>query len=74
MNSLDQSIIVEIAAGETLNIEFKSDDKSGGLSDTKVFEAAAALSNAQGGKIYIGVRDNWRNSCFRKAENQLLEK
>lgn len=58
MNSLDQSIIDEIAAGETLNIEFKSDDKSGGLSDTKVVEAAAAMSNAQGGKIYIGVRDS----------------
>lgn len=58
MDSLDQSIIDEIKKGETLTVEFKSDDKRGGLSDSKIVEAAAAMSNADGGKIYVGIRDN----------------
>ena len=43
---------------ETLQIEFKSDVK--GLSDHALLEEVVAMTNADGGDIYIGVEDDGR--------------
>lgn len=44
----------EIPATESLNVEFKSDQK-GGLSDRDLIEAVVCLANAEGGTLYLGV-------------------
>ena len=47
-----------IAAGETLTIEFKSDQ--GPLSDAALLGTVVCLANGQGGTLLIGVEDNGR--------------
>ena len=47
-----------IAGGETLTVEFKSDQ--GPLSDADLVETAVCLANAQGGTLLIGVEDDGR--------------
>jgi ATP-dependent DNA helicase RecG len=45
-----------IAAGETLTVEFKSDQ--GPLADTDLIETVVCLANGQGGTLLIGVEDD----------------
>ena len=47
-----------IAGGETLIVEFKSDQ--GPLSDADLIETAVCLANRQGGTLLIGVEDDGR--------------
>lgn len=44
-----------IAAGETLNVEFKSD-----VNDTELVETVVCLANGPGGTILVGVHDDGR--------------
>jgi ATP-dependent DNA helicase RecG len=41
---------------ESLTIEFKSDRKK--LSDSEIFDVIVALSNTEGGDLYLGIEDN----------------
>ncbi len=43
--------------GETLTVEFKSDQKSG-LSDRDLVAAVVSLANTEGGELFLGVEDN----------------
>lgn len=45
-----------LAAGETLNVEFKSDIKS--LPDREIVAAVVALANTEGGLLLLGVEDD----------------
>ena len=45
-----------IAAGETLTVEFKSDQ--GPLSDADLIETVVCLANGQGGTLLVGVEDD----------------
>jgi len=47
-----------IAAGETLTVEFKSDQ--GPLPDSDLLETVVCLANAQGGTLLVGVEDDGR--------------
>lgn len=46
----------KLSEKETLSIEFKSDRKT--LSDSVIVEEVVALSNTEGGRLYIGVEDD----------------
>ena len=43
--------------GETLTVEFKSDQKSG-LADRDLVAAVASLANTEGGELFLGVEDD----------------
>lgn len=58
--NLNQDLLNEIDAGETLAVEFKSDQRD--WSDSKLCNAVVSMANASGGRIYIGVDDNGRIS------------
>ena len=45
-----------LAKGETLTVEFKSDVKS--LSDRELVVAVVALTNTEGGDLYLGIEDD----------------
>ena len=45
-----------IAAGESLEREFKSDRRQ--ISDTEIYEEVVALANTQGGTLLVGVEDD----------------
>jgi ATP-dependent DNA helicase RecG len=47
-----------IAQGESLTVEFKSDQ--GPLPDTDLIETAVCLANGQGGMLLVGVEDDRR--------------
>ncbi|HEC34093.1 MAG TPA: ATP-binding protein [Chloroflexi bacterium] len=47
-----------IAGGESLTVEFKSDQ--GPLSDADLIETVACLANGQGGILLVGVEDDGR--------------
>jgi ATP-dependent DNA helicase RecG len=54
----EQALRALIAAGETLTVEFKSDQ--GPLSDSELIEAIACLANGRGGTLLIGIEDDGR--------------
>lgn len=54
----EQELRQLIAAGETLTVEFKSDQ--GPLSDGELIEAVICLANGRGGTLLIGVEDDGR--------------
>lgn len=54
----EQELRALIAGGETLTVEFKSDQ--GPLSDNELIEAVACLANGQGGTLLIGIEDDGR--------------
>ena len=56
MNEPDLQAI--LAQGESMTVEFKSDQ--GPLSDTDLVETAACLANGQGGTLLVGVEDDGR--------------
>jgi ATP-dependent DNA helicase RecG len=45
-----------IAAGESLQVEFKSDQRQ--ISDAEIYEEVVALANTSGGTLLIGVQDD----------------
>jgi len=45
-----------LKAGETLTVEFKSDQNC--LPDRELVAAIVALANTEGGDLYLGVEDN----------------
>lgn len=45
-----------IAEGESLQVEFKSDQRQ--ISDAEIYEEVVALANTSGGTLLIGVEDN----------------
>lgn len=49
--------MISLPSKESLTVEFKSDPK-GGLKDSIVVEAVVGLTNAEGGKLYIGISDD----------------
>jgi len=54
----EQELRTLIAGGETLTVEFKSDQ--GPLSDNDLIEAIVCLANGRGGALLIGVEDDGR--------------
>lgn len=54
----EETLRALIAGGETLTVEFKSDQ--GPLPDADLIEAVACLANGQGGTLLIGVEDDGR--------------
>lgn len=54
----EQELRAFLAGGETLTVEFKSDQ--GPLPDADLIEAVACLANGQGGTLLIGVEDDGR--------------
>jgi len=52
----EQTLRDLIAGGETLTVEFKSDQ--GPLSDAELLETVVCLANGQGGTLLIGVEDD----------------
>ncbi|MCI7730791.1 ATP-binding protein [Enorma burkinafasonensis] len=57
--------MVELPAKESLDVEFKSDRKT--LSDNVIVEEVVALSNTEGGSLYIGVEDDGTPSGAQPA-------
>ncbi|MHB1768354.1 MAG: ATP-binding protein [Phycisphaerae bacterium] len=51
----EQQLQSLIQAGETLTVEFKSDQKQ--ISDATIYEEIVAMANSQGGTLLIGVED-----------------
>ena len=51
-----EQLVQQIAHGETLNLEFKSDRRR--ISDREIYEEIVAMANASGGMVLIGVEDN----------------
>jgi ATP-dependent DNA helicase RecG len=51
-----EQLVQQIAHGETLNLEFKSDRRR--ISDREIYEEIVAMANASGGMLLIGVEDN----------------
>ena len=47
---------LELPKKETLTVEFKSDQKL--LSDGEIIDTVVALSNTEGGSLYLGVEDD----------------
>ncbi|MFH0825647.1 MAG: ATP-binding protein [Pseudomonadota bacterium] len=56
MNPSEQDLKDILAKGETLTVEFKSDRKP--LSDRELVAAVVALTNTEGGEVYLGVEDD----------------
>ena len=56
MEEMEHPILEEIAQGETLTQEFKSDRKS--LPDRELVAAVMALANTEGGLLFLGVEDD----------------
>lgn len=56
MAEIEHSILHEIALGETLTQEFKSDRQS--LPDREMVAAVVALANTEGGVLLLGVEDD----------------
>jgi len=56
MMTREQDIVRKIRHGESLRLEFKSDLKC--LSDRDLVTAVVALSNTEGGELFLGVEDN----------------
>jgi len=54
----EQELRAFLAGGETLMVEFKSDQ--GPLPDADLIETVACLANGQGGTLLIGVEDDGR--------------
>lgn len=55
----DEDVHALIAAGETLTVEFKGEERSA-LNDRDLVEAVVCLANTQGGTLLIGVEDDGR--------------
>ena len=54
---MDRNRLIELlAAGESLEIEFKSDRRQ--ISDNEIYEEIVAFANTKGGVLLIGVEDN----------------
>ena len=56
MDTRDQQVNALIQEGETLCVEFKSDQKK--LPDSELVAAVIALANTEGGDLFIGVEDD----------------
>lgn len=56
MMTREQDILQKIRHGENLRLEFKSDLKC--LPDRELVAAVVALSNTEGGELFLGVEDN----------------
>jgi ATP-dependent DNA helicase RecG len=52
------------AAGETFEVEFKSEERSA-FTDAALVEAVVCLTNGRGGKLFLGIEDNGRVSGAR---------
>jgi ATP-dependent DNA helicase RecG len=53
-----------ISAGETLRVEFKSEQREP-LSDRAIYESVVCLANTEGGVVLIGVENDGRISGAR---------
>ncbi|WP_367344117.1 crosslink repair DNA glycosylase YcaQ family protein [Methanomethylovorans sp.] len=56
MSSIDHELEQLLLHGETLTVEFKSDQKS--LSDRELVAAVVSLTNTEGGDLLLGVEDD----------------
>ena len=56
MNTNGYELRDTLTTGETLTVEFKSDQKP--LPDRELVAAIVALANAEGGTLFLGVEDN----------------
>ena len=56
MMTREQDVLQKIRHGESLKLEFKSDLKC--LPDRELVAAVVALSNTEGGELFLGVEDN----------------
>ena len=56
-----------IPEGETLEVEFKSDQNR--LSDAELIDTVVALANTEGGELYVGVEDNGVPTGVHKAHS-----
>lgn len=59
MNMNEADVLVLIAAGESLTVEFKGESREA-LSDRALVEAVVCLANGRGGVLLIGVEDDGR--------------
>lgn len=64
---LQPELIAEIRAGETIQVEFKDDSK--GFSDNLIVRAVVAMSNAEGGSIYLGVNNDGKIVGSTRVKN-----
>jgi len=60
------------AAGESLTLEFKSDENAP-LNDRELVEAVACLANGRGGMLLIGVEDDGRISGARARHGSVTD-
>ena len=60
-----------IPTRETLEIEFKSDLKK--LSDTELIDTIVALSNTDGGELYVGVEDDGTPTGVHKTHSNATQ-
>ena len=55
---------------ESLTIEFKSDLKK--LSDSEIFETVVALTNTEGGDLYLGIEDSGEVTGIHKEHENIV--
>ncbi len=61
-----------IAAGESLTVEFKGEERTS-LSDREIYEAVVCLANTDGGVIIIGVEDDRRITGARPRHGKTTD-